>query len=157
MAFNFTLPLRILQAIFTVVVLGLTGYVSNWWSGYWHSYSPSEINFLIFASVWTILALVYLIIAPWKAPAAAHKFGILAAEVLTMIFWFAGFIALAAFLSDRTCFGKVCSCAKAAVAFAAFEWAFFAATTVLAATHVWRTRKTSNTAPAPEMQVHQGV
>ena len=39
-----------------------------------------------------------------------------------MIFWFAGFLALAVFLSDRVCFGHVCSAAKAAAVFGAFEW-----------------------------------
>lgn len=39
-----------------------------------------------------------------------------------MIFWFAGFIALAVFLGDRLCYGDVCSAAKAADVFAAFEW-----------------------------------
>jgi len=69
-----------------------------------------------------LLALLYLILAPWRFPAAAHKFGILAAEALTMLFWFAGFVALAAFLGNRVCFGNVCNTAKAAAAFAAFEW-----------------------------------
>lgn len=96
--------------------------VADWWSKYWHAYSPSEINFLIFASVWSLLALVYLILSPWKFPTAAHKFGILAAEALTMLFWFAGFIALAVFLTDRVCVGRVCDSAKAATVFAAFEW-----------------------------------
>lgn len=87
----------------------------NWWNGYWHQGSPSEFNFLIFASVWSILALVYLIVVPWKFAdrAVGHKFGILAAEAVTMIFWFAGFVALAVFLSDRLCFGQVCNVAKA--------------------------------------------
>lgn len=96
--------------------------VANWWSGYWHAYSPSEVNFLIFASVWTLLALIYLILAPWRFPTFAHMFAILAVEALTMLFWFAGFVALAVFLGDRVCFGSVCSCAKAATVFAAFEW-----------------------------------
>jgi hypothetical protein len=39
-----------------------------------------------------------------------------------MLFWFGGFIALAAFLGDRFCVGRVCNAAKAATAFAAFEW-----------------------------------
>ena len=39
-----------------------------------------------------------------------------------MVFWFAGFVALAVFLGDRVCFGHVCSAAKAAAAFGAFEW-----------------------------------
>jgi hypothetical protein len=69
-----------------------------------------------------MLALAYLIVAPARFPQAAHKFGILAAESVTMIFWFAGFIALAAFLGNRVCFGNVCNAAKAGVAFAAFEW-----------------------------------
>ncbi|KAI9689384.1 MAG: hypothetical protein M1822_010035 [Bathelium mastoideum] len=157
MAFLFTLPLRIAQAVFAIIVLGLTAYVANWWGGYWRAMSPSEINFLIFASVWSILALIYLVVAPWKFPVAAHKFGILAAEAVTMIFWFAGFIALAVFLSDRVCFGHVCSAAKAAAAFAAFEWAVFAATTALAVIHVVRTRNTGTKDAPPEMGVHQGV
>ena len=86
--------------------------------------SPSQINFLIFDAVWTILALAFLIVVPWRfsETKAHHKFAILAVEGVTMIFWFAGFIALAIFLSDRVCFGHVCSSAKAGAAFAAFEW-----------------------------------
>ncbi|OCK77961.1 hypothetical protein K432DRAFT_303022 [Lepidopterella palustris CBS 459.81] len=157
MAFNFTLPLRIVQGIFAIVVLGLTAYVANWWSGHWHDLSPSEVNFLIFSSVWTLLALAYLIIAPARFPNAAHKYGILAAEAITMIFWFAGFIALAVFLSDRVCFGRVCDAAKAGTAFAAFEWLFFAATTLMAVLHVYRTRNTGVTSHDPKVEMHQGV
>jgi len=46
----------------------------------------------------------------------------LGVETLTMLFWFAGFVALAVFLGDRVCFGHVCSAAKAAAVFGAFEW-----------------------------------
>jgi hypothetical protein len=99
---------------------------SSDWAWWW---SPSQINFLIFTSVWTILALVYLIIAPARYPAAAHKFGILAAEVLTMLFWFAGFIALAVLLTDVGCsaggaghWWGPCRAAIAGDVFAAFEW-----------------------------------
>ncbi|OCL02138.1 hypothetical protein AOQ84DRAFT_434514 [Glonium stellatum] len=157
MAAFLTLPLRIAQGLFALVVLGLTAYVANWWSGQWHQFSPSEVNFLIFSAVWTILALVYLIVAPARFPNAAHKYGILAAEALTMVFWFAGFIALAVFLSDRICFGTVCNVAKAGTAFAAFEWLFFAATTLMATLHVWRTRNTGRTSHDPKVEMHQGV
>ncbi|KAF2840285.1 hypothetical protein M501DRAFT_1002605 [Patellaria atrata CBS 101060] len=154
MAFNFTLPLRIVQILFSVIVLGLLAYVANWWNQFWWTSSPSEINFLIFCSIWTLLALVYLIIAPWKFPVAAHKFAILGVEVVTMIFWFAGFIALAAFLGNgRECRGSVCNSARAGVAFAAFEWLLFTATTVMAVLHVYRTRNTHNNEPPAEMQV----
>jgi len=155
MAFIFTLPLRAAQAVFTIIVLGLTAFVANWWSGYWHNLAPSEINFLLFTSVWTIVALVYLIVVPWRFAnsAAGHKYGILAAEGLTMLFWFAGFVALAVFLSNRVCFGQVCNVAKAAVVFASLEWLIFAATTVMAALHCFRTRNTNNNRGDPKMEV----
>ncbi|KAI7107837.1 hypothetical protein KC352_g36675, partial [Hortaea werneckii] len=53
------LALRISQAILAIIMLGLSAYVANWWSGYWHAMSPSQINFLVFSAVWTILALLY--------------------------------------------------------------------------------------------------
>ncbi len=85
--------------------------------------SPSQNNFLIFTSLWTLLALIYLTLSPWLFPRAAHKFAILAIEALTMLFWFAGFIALAVFLSRLlTCGGNACRSARAACVFAAFEW-----------------------------------
>ena len=98
--------------------------VSNWWSRYYHAMSPGQVNFLVFDSVWTILALIYLIVVPWRFSdtIAHHKFAILAVEALTALFWFAGFVALAVFLSDRVCYGHVCSAAKASAAFGAFEW-----------------------------------
>lgn len=139
MAINFTLPLRIAQIILAIIILGLTAYgtspfpppettptntstVAHWWGGYWHQASASEINFLVFASVWSLLALIFLLAAPTAFPAAAHKFAILGADALTMLFWFAGFIAAAVFLTDRVCAGRVCDTLKAATVFAAFEW-----------------------------------
>ena|SRR6187402_2324753 len=98
---------------------------ANDWAYYW---SPSQINFLIFTSVWTLLALIYLILAPARYPTAAHKFGILAAEAVTMLFWFAGFIALAVLLTDVGCSARSgrywgpCRAAIAGDVFAAFEW-----------------------------------
>jgi len=89
-----------------------------------HSYSssPSEINFLVFTAVWTLLALIYLTLTSWKFERFAHPWILCGVESLTMLFWFAGFIAAAVFLSDLiTCAGKACSSAKAATVFAAFE------------------------------------
>ena len=129
--------LRAIQAIFAIIILGLTAYgkplrllsrtslttsVANWWSGHWHRNAPSEVGFLVFTSIWTLLALLYLMLAPRFFPTAAHKFGILGAEALTMLFWFAGFIAMAVWLTDRLCYGGICTTAKAAAVFAAFEW-----------------------------------
>lgn len=123
MAFNFTLPLRVAQALLAILVLGLTAYVVSSWNGPYGTGSPTEANFLLFVSVWTILAVAYLIVAPARFPTAAHKFGILAAEAITMIFWFAGFIAFAVLLTDWGCRrGSPCRTSQAAVVFAAFEW-----------------------------------
>jgi hypothetical protein len=116
MSFNFTLPLRVAQAVLAILVLGLTAYGVSIWS-------PSEFNFLLFTAIWTFLVLAYLIIAPGRFPDAAHKYGILGAEAITMIFWFAGFIAVAVLLSDTGCRrGSACRSMQAATAFGAFEW-----------------------------------
>jgi hypothetical protein len=53
---------------------------------------------------------------------ANHAGVIAGVEGLTMVFWFAGFLALAIWLGNRVCFGHVCSAAKAATAFGAFAW-----------------------------------
>lgn len=157
MAAIFTLLLRIAQGLFALVILGLTAYVANWWSGQWHQFPPWEVNILIITAAWTLLALAYLVIAPARFPVVAHKFSILAAEALTMLFWLAGFIALAVFLSDRVCFGTVCNAAKAGTAFAAFEWFFFTATTLMATLHVWRTRNTGQMGRDLKVEMHQDV
>lgn len=103
------------------ILIDVSIVVSDW---SWASWSPSQANFLLFCSIWTILALAYLVLAPTRFPATAHKFGILAAEAITMLFWFAGFIALAVLLTDIGCGDSwgVCRAAEAAVVFAAFEW-----------------------------------
>lgn len=76
----------------------------------------------MFSSVWTLLALIYLTLTSWKLERFAHPWIICGVESLTMLFWFAGFIAAAVFLSDLiTCAGRACSSAKAATVFAAFE------------------------------------
>ncbi|RDW59808.1 hypothetical protein BP6252_12895 [Coleophoma cylindrospora] len=90
-------PIRIVQGLFAVIVLGLTAYDVSSWS-YYSTWSPSSINYLLFVSIWTLLALAYLVITPGRYEVAAHKYGILAAEALTALFWFAGWIAVAALL-----------------------------------------------------------
>ena len=170
MAFIFTLPLRVTQASLGFIVLVLSAYVSNhWtWGGAW---SPAPVNFLIFCAVWTLLALAYLVVAPWRFPDAAHKLGILAVEVVTTIFWFAGWVSLASLLGDiglgRWAVGHA---ATAACVFAAFEWCVslplgdltltaqrlcFCASTIMASLHCWRTRRDGSGKHDPAMEVHR--
>ncbi|KAK6428794.1 hypothetical protein LTR95_015062 [Oleoguttula sp. CCFEE 5521] len=157
---KFILGVRALQGFLTIITLGLTAYVADWWSGYWHASAPSQVNFLLFCSVWAIIALIYLIVVPWKFShtQAHHKFAILGFEGITMFFWFAGFIALAVFLGDRVCFGNVCSAAKAAAAFGAFEWIAWTITTVLAALHAFgRGGAGSSRHADPKLNMAEGV
>jgi hypothetical protein len=103
-----------------------------WWSTHWRQSSPSEVNFLIFAPSWTVLALGALIVVPLKfshmLSSKGARIGLLALEGLTMMYWFAGFVALAVFLSDRICFGTVCDVARASTAVSAVNWLVWAVT-----------------------------
>jgi len=82
------------------------------------------VNFLLFCSVWTLLAVAYLVLAPSRFPAAAHKYAILGVEAVTMIFWFAGWVAVAALWGDVQCGsqGGICGAGTAAIVFGAFVW-----------------------------------
>ncbi|GAB7333221.1 hypothetical protein MBLNU13_g04875t1 [Cladosporium sp. NU13] len=156
---RFVLILRVIQAVLTILILGLTGYVANWWSGYWHAGAPSQVSFLLFCSVITLITLAYLIVVPMRfAETKLNHAGIITGvEGLTMVFWFAGFVALAVFLGDRVCFGHVCSAAKAAAAFGAFEWLAFAVTFVLAVMPFVRNRGGISTRSDPKMNMSEGV
>jgi hypothetical protein len=144
---NFVLPIRIAQIILAILVLATSAYGERASAlsailvlshrlannrllsvaSVYRNGSPSEINFLVFTSLWTILALIYLTLTSWKLERFAHPWIICGVESLTMLFWFAGFIAAAVFLSDLiTCAGHACSAAKAATVFAAFECKFLA-------------------------------
>ncbi|KAH7309242.1 membrane-associating domain-containing protein [Rhexocercosporidium sp. MPI-PUGE-AT-0058] len=158
MGFNYAiliLPIRVVQAVFAIIVLGTLAYAAD---TFWDS--PSEVNFLIFASVWTLLALAYLILAPAKFPQFAHKFAILGVEAVTMIFWFAGFIALADLLGDAECGSKdgrrsrTCRSSIAGDVFAAFEWVLFAITTGVAALHVWKNKNETTVKRDPAAEAH---
>lgn len=124
--------------------------------------SPVEINFLIFSPVWTILALSALVVVPMKmtslAASTAGKFGLLALEVLTMLYWFGGFVAMAVFLRDRICFGAVCDVAKAGTALSAVTWLVWMGSVVISIMTILR--KKNEVAPMlkePKVDMHQGV
>ncbi|KAF2788539.1 hypothetical protein K505DRAFT_328861 [Melanomma pulvis-pyrius CBS 109.77] len=153
MALDFVLPLRAVQAVFSIIVLGLTAYIVDASTSPWYSWSPDSVNFLLFCSVWTLLAVAYLVLAPSRFPAAAHKFAIIGVEALTMLFWFAGWVAVAALWGDLSCgsHGGVCGAGTAAIVFGAFIWLTFVATTIVAALHVRRTSRGDTSAP-PQMQ-----
>jgi len=152
-------PLRIAQGVLTIIILGLMAYDVNSWNDVgFYNWSPSEANFLLFCSIWTILVLAYLIIAPLRFQFAAHKFGILAAEAVTAIFWFSGFIAFSVLLGHAHCgnWWGPCRAGEAAAVFAAFEWILFTITTVMAALHAFRSGS-RQTKHDPAIEVHPQV
>ncbi|WYZ43763.1 hypothetical protein EsH8_VII_000199 [Colletotrichum jinshuiense] len=145
---------HIVAAVFSVIELGLSAYVAsatgNWW---WRS--PDIVNFIVFASVWSLLVLAYVGLTPLYATRLFHKLVSLALLVITTIFWFAGAIALAVYVGPGHCGANtVCGSAQAAVAFAFFIWAIFTFLTVLDTLEAMRSRghntgvKTSQPYPA---------
>jgi len=136
----------------------------------YHAWVPASVAFMLFASIWTLLAVAYLVLAPARFPAAAHKFAMGVVEFLTMIFWFAAFVAVATRWGNAWWVGRhgsFYSCGVAAIVFSAFNWyayrlpctrdnaltcdrLAFVATTLLAALHI-RSSPKNDTAPAPNM------
>ncbi|OJJ95553.1 hypothetical protein ASPACDRAFT_82024 [Aspergillus aculeatus ATCC 16872] len=141
MATNFpwVLPVRVAQVIFAIIVLGLTAYYISW-----YSYSDT-VNFMLFNGIWTaFVAVPYLAFAPMYFPRVAHILIMVAVEAVTMIFWFAGFIALGVYLPpSEFCHWSRCRALQAATVFGAFDWALFVATTVVATLEAMRSRSNS--------------
>jgi len=154
---NILLATRVVQLVFALVALGLSGYVTDWWMSFYEETGPSQTNIILFSSIWSVLAVVILIVVPWKLPSTGNTlraFAFAGLECLTALFWFAGFIAAAVFIGDRACFGNVCNAARASIAFGAFETIAFGATAGMATMHAIRLRKNPSAVsdkPAPPM------
>ena len=75
-----------------------------------------------------------------------------------MLFWFAGFVALAVFLNGRICFGQVCDVSKAGAVFGGLSWAVaagaFGYETYLAVT---AEKRRLPAVQKPDLAMHQGV
>lgn len=124
---NLILPLRVAQFVFSLIVLGLAGYCVNYFGHY------PEAAFLVFCSIWSWLMLAYLTLTPMYFPDFHNRWVVVGCESVTVVFWFAGFIAIAETTgpSRFKCFGSGCrvlDCAKAAAAFGAFSWVVWCAT-----------------------------
>lgn len=81
---------------------------------------------MIFVSVWSLLLLPYLALAPKFWERFVNKFAVLALDAVTMLFWFAAFVTLAVW---RAGYGScvddevgVCERVTAAVVLGAVEW-----------------------------------
>ncbi|KAL0929679.1 uncharacterized protein CTRU02_215322 [Colletotrichum truncatum] len=136
---------HIVAAVFSIIELGLSGYVA---SSYWWR-SPDIVNFIIFCSVWSLLVLAYVGLTPLYLTRFFHKLVSLGLLVITTIFWFAGAIAYAVFVGHPRCGANTyCGSAQAGVAFAFFVWAIFTFLTVLDTLEAMRSRGHSTSTKA---------
>ncbi|KAK9319627.1 membrane-associating domain-containing protein [Lipomyces orientalis] len=121
--------LRIVQAVLSLLVLALSANTLTWAYG-------GAPAYLLFVSIWTFLALAYIVFVPiYAAKLVVWKYAIFAVEILTNFFWFTGFIAEAAVVGPIYCSiyfrQNACNTGKAAIAIAAITWCAFIATSTL--------------------------
>ena len=95
---------------------------------------PSSIAFILFASIFSVLSILYLELGPRVASKLARPMACLVVEGINTIFYFAGFIAFAVFLSGlKVCTGRVCNASQADSAIAAVAFCAWAASTIITA------------------------
>ncbi|KAH8653854.1 hypothetical protein BX600DRAFT_440905 [Xylariales sp. PMI_506] len=109
MAFNLVPIAHIAAAIFAAVELGLTAYLASLYTGHSYAWSPdydepiigysgwvpSIISFMVFASAWSLLVLLYIGLTPLYLTSIFHKIASVALNCITACFWFGGSVALA--------------------------------------------------------------
>lgn len=117
---------RIAQFVFTVITLGLTGHMVDY---YW---SNSIADYGVATSVLSLVYLISIFFATWFAGAFFMAGPLLLCEILLLILWFAAFIALAAEYGDGSCrvggyfYPRSCRTGQAAIAMAAISMALYA-------------------------------
>ncbi|KUI73994.1 hypothetical protein VM1G_09378 [Cytospora mali] len=133
MEFPLVLALRAFQGIFAIIIIGLSAYVVHWYNVDTLTSPPAQVNFLIFVPLFSLISIAYMEATPRFMPKFSHPWAVLALEVTNVIFYFAGFVALAVFLDNLLfCRGAVCGSARASAVFAAFNFALWGATAGLA-------------------------
>lgn len=117
----------------------LTRTVAHWYSVGTRFASPSELNFLIFAPIFSLVSVAYLELTPRFAPRAAHPYSSMTFEGLNVIFYFAGFIAFAVFLSQLSfCNKTVCAVGRSVAVVAAAEFVVWIASAILMAKDIFK-------------------
>lgn len=126
--------LRALQLAMALTSLGLSAKVVNWYMMGSRTSSPEAFVFLIFTSLFSLFSLVYLVVVPRFAPRFAQPYASIAVDMTNTALYFAGFIALAVFMTNLTfCRGTVCAVGRADAVFAAAQFTVWIASTILMA------------------------
>lgn len=156
------LLLRAFTALLACIELGITAYVVYYASDYfyedpWGDWgvnhdTPSQVAFVLFASAWSILALMYLALAPLRLIKGGenekqvrtnliHRCAVTGLDVVTMVFWLAGWIALVDLIGGPTTCADFCAAIQASAGLAAGIWACFAGSGLIDLYELWERRR----------------
>jgi len=146
-AYGFVPIVHLVTVVFCIIELGLTAYVVSAYDTPWGDYSPSQVNFMLFNSIWSLLVLAYVGITPLYMDRIFHRLASVTLLGITTIFWFAGSIAWAVLVGGPySCNTTLCGCIEASIAFGFFIWALFMFLFVLDAIEAMRERGHTTTA-----------
>lgn len=121
--------LRIIQAIFNVIVLGLAANAADY-------YYLDGYGMAIFTFIWTLLFLLYIFLTPRFFPRFYYFWGHIAFEATVWVFWLVTFALLAHYTRAwsgigygyRWWGGGLVDSTRAATAFAVLNWVLFSVT-----------------------------
>ncbi|KAH7142618.1 membrane-associating domain-containing protein [Dactylonectria estremocensis] len=169
--FNFVL--RALQLIFAIIVMGTDGYAIHVFRGhtvhehfefgdFYNYYGvPDAWGFLLFCAGWTVLGVIFLLIAGISfADHALIGYIRVSVEAVALLSWLAGFIAVAVNIGTNACPAEEnrCGSIKAATVFGALEWLLFVITTILTIKLVFNnTRRPKNSTTSPAIPIRSAV
>lgn len=140
------LALRALQIVFAIIVIGTVGYAINVYRGHGsiaHTPTgdfyvtvgvPNSWGFLLFCAAWTILVVIFQLISRSTfGERLVLDYIRVGVEVVAVLSWFAGWIAVAANIGTSACPAGYTSCSalKAGTVFGALEWLLFMFTTAM--------------------------
>lgn len=113
---------------------------------------PNAWGFLMFCAAWTVLIVIFHLIAGIRfADRALVGYIRVAVEAVAVLSWLAGFISVAVQISTDTCSAGKSSCGplKAATVFGAFEWLLFMVTAALTVMLVFDSSRKPRTSTRP--------
>ncbi|KAG6002909.1 hypothetical protein E4U21_002520 [Claviceps maximensis] len=130
-----TMSLRLLQGFLAAGNLGLSAYVVDWYRTSTSHAPPNSIDFLLFASIISIVSILYLELSPRFLDRLTHPYMFLAVEGLNSILYFAGFIAIAVHVGSLAICnrGNGCGPSRANSVVAAGAFCAWIASTILTA------------------------
>ncbi|KAG5944292.1 hypothetical protein E4U53_006901 [Claviceps sorghi] len=130
-----TTALRALQGLLAAGNLILSAYVVNWYCTNTSQAPPNSVDFLLSASIISMLSILYLELSPRFLDRVAHPYVFLAVEGLNSILYFAGFIAIAVHIGSLAFCnrGNMCSASRGNSVVAAGAFCAWIASTILTA------------------------